>query len=50
MYFVSGFVSVLLGLFMLFSLRVLAVAFPHYITDADGNDGASVYFQSSILF
>lgn len=35
---------------MLFSLRVLSVAFPHDITDAAGNDKASVYFQSSVLF
>ena len=50
MYFVSGFVSVLFGLVMLFILRLLSVAFPHDITDAAGNDEASAYFQSSVLF
>nr|MDH3154311.1 hypothetical protein [Bacillus licheniformis] len=50
MYFVSGFVSVLLGLVMLFTLRLLSVAIPHVITDATGNDEASAYFQSSVLF
>ena len=50
MYFVSGFVSILLGLLMLFFLQVLSVAFPHYIMDADGNSEASVYFQSLYCF
>jgi len=50
MYFVSGFVSILLGLLTLFFLQVLSVAFPHDITDAAGNDEASAYFQSSVLF
>ncbi|MDI5789193.1 hypothetical protein PO124_14475 [Bacillus licheniformis] len=45
MYFVSGFVSVLLGLVMLFTLRLLSVAIPHVITDAAGNDEASAYFN-----
>ncbi|MCY7800947.1 hypothetical protein CHCC20375_1236 [Bacillus licheniformis] len=48
MYFVSGFVLILLGLLTLFFLQVLFVAFPHDITDAAGNSEASVYFQSSV--
>ncbi|ATH91782.1 hypothetical protein ACH95_04160 [Bacillus glycinifermentans] len=50
MYFISGFISFLLGLFMLFSLQLFSIAFPNNVIDGEGNGEASAYFQSSVLF
>lgn len=50
MYFLSGFISCLLGLLMLFSVQLLSVAFPNYVIDGISDEETSVYFQSSVLF
>lgn len=50
MYFISGFMSCLLGLSMLFSVQLLSVAFPNYVIDGISDEETSVYFQSSVLF
>ncbi len=50
MYFISGFISCLLGLSMLFSVQLLSVAFPNYVIDGISDEETSAYFQSSVLF
>lgn len=51
MYFVSGFISFLFGMLMLFSLKLLSVAFPLNVTvvDGNGNESASSYFQFDVM-
>lgn len=49
MYFISGFVSFLFGLLMIFFIKLFSLSFSKNVVDGNGNESVSNYFQFDVM-